>query len=288
MGDYCEGAAATTWMTQQNGGGNRGDLTRLLGARLVTSLEVKANARFDEELMKKVTGGDELTYAAKFENEIRFSPTFALWFGANDRPIIPDEDEGFWSRVRCVPFTRVVPKADQDKELKEKLVSPGHASAVLSWLVEGCRAWQAQGIGTCSAVETTTAAYRRDNNQASGFAEECLKFGPNLWARTSDVWGSYKTWAKENNVRFPLAAKALGSRLRKLGVTGGDDNSRVSGHRVWWGIELITLPRWSEADDFAGSASNCHRSPKETQTPSRRGLLESGGFAGNDGIGDAS
>jgi len=240
LGDYAVAADASTWMLQHNTGGNRGDVTRLMGARLVTTSEVRPSARFDPQLMKGVTGGDTLTAAAKYEAEISFRPTFALWFGANERPLIPDDDDGFWNRVRCVPFTNVIPKEEQDKALREKLTDAQHAPAVLAWAVQGFAGWQAHGIGTCAAVEAATTRYRRDMNQAAGFFDECCQ----LTGNDSDtviagaLRAAYDGWCRSNGVQRPLTGKAWRKRLLALGVQGGDDSSRINGQRHWFGLRL--------------------------------------------------
>ncbi|MEI9940051.1 MAG: phage/plasmid primase, P4 family [Pseudomonadota bacterium] len=226
LGDYHVAAAASTWMVQNNVGGNRGDITRLLGARFVTSLEIRPGLRLDEELVKKVTGGDTIVAAGKYENDIQFQPTFALWMGANDRPTIRDDDEGTWSRVRCVPFTNPVPEHEKDRQLREKLTSAEHAPAVLAWLVAGCMAWQREGIGKCAAVTSATQAYRADMNRAGTFFEDCCELSPGHETSARAMRHAYDQWCKANSVRAPLAAKAFGQRLRALGATGGDDTSR--------------------------------------------------------------
>jgi P4 family phage/plasmid primase-like protien len=251
LGDYHVAAAASTWMVQSSQGGNRGDVTRLLGARLVTSLEIRPGLRFDEELVKKVTGGDRLTFAAKYEAEIEFPPTFALWMGANDRPTIRDDDEGMWSRVRCVPFTNPVPKVEQDRHLRETLTSPEHAPAVLRWLVDGCVAWQRSGLGDCAAVASATTAYRASMNQAAGFVEARLAVtgDPADAVPSRAMRVAYEKWCEANSVRRPLDAKGLGQRLRALGVQGGDDSTKretrpATGNipaqkdRHWLGVRL--------------------------------------------------
>jgi P4 family phage/plasmid primase-like protien len=227
LGDYHVAAAASTWMVQHNVGANRGDVTRLLGARLVTSLEIRPGQRFDEELVKKVTGGDTIVAAAKYEGEIQFPPTFALWMGANDRPAIRDDDEGMWSRMRCVPFTNPVPKAEQDPDLRATLAGPEHAPAVLAWLVAGCLAWQKQGIGTCAAVGAATRSYRSDMNQAAGFfADRCELTGDAAdEVPRKRMRQEYESWCRSNGVRHPLSADGLGQRLRSLGC--GDDGDRL-------------------------------------------------------------
>jgi P4 family phage/plasmid primase-like protien len=237
LGDYAVSADASTWMLQ-NGGGTRSDVVRLLGARLVTTLEVRASARFDQQLMKKVTGGDTITARQLYENDIEFAPTFSLWFGANDRPVIPDDDEGFWNRVACVPFTRVVPKERQDKELREKLASAEHAPAVLAWLVEGYLEWQRDGLGTCAAVTGATAAYKRDMNQAARFFDDCCEKGDGYTVAAPLLRNAYTEWCQAEGVRHPLQGKAFGQRIRALGATGNDDESRVGGVRTWYGIRL--------------------------------------------------
>lgn len=257
LGDYHVAAAASTWMVQNNVGGNRGDVTRLLGARFVTSLEIRPGLRFDEELVKKVTGGDTIVAAGKYENEIQFPPTFALWMGANDRPTIRDDDEGMWSRMRCVPFTNPVPDAEKDPHLREKLTSEEHAPAVLAWLVAGCRAWQREGVGKCTAVTAATRAYRADMNRAGAFFEECCELGEGYETTAKDMRDAYDKWCRDNAVRLPLSAKALGQRLRDLGAAGGNDESRrvikpavkaigkkfeaqpAVVDRVWFGVRLV-------------------------------------------------
>jgi P4 family phage/plasmid primase-like protien len=239
LGDYHTSAAASTWMVQHTVGGNRGDLTRLRGARLVTTLEIKPGARFDPEIMKGITGGDAIVAAAKYEGEISFRPACALWFGANDRPTISDDDEGFWARCRVVPFTGIVPKAEQIEGLQDVIASPEHAPAVLAWMVRGCLEWQADGIGTCAQVETATNQYKDAMNKAAGF-DECIEItkNPDDVISAKRLRGVYELWAKQAGVRTLLQGKAWGARLRKLGVTGGDDESRVNGKVVWRGLKL--------------------------------------------------
>lgn len=243
LGDYHVSASASTWMKQFNGGGgaNRGDVTRLRGARLVTTFEIKEGMRFDEELIKKVTGGDSLAYAAKYEHEIEFKPTFALWLAANDRPIIADTDEGMWARMRCVPFTVSVPEERQDKRLREKLTSPEHAPAVLAWLVEGCLAWQrAGGVGKCAPVEQASAAYRTAMNRAAAFFDDAIEVTRDIdhIVYPDTLRRHYDHWCRANGVRHPLQGRAWGNSVRQAGAMGNDDATRVGGKRVWRGIRI--------------------------------------------------
>jgi putative DNA primase/helicase len=238
FGTYFEGADASTWLVQTNTGGNRGDLTRLLGKRFVVSVEFKRGAHFDVAVMKRTTGGDPITAAAKYKDDITFRPTLALWLAANDRPIASDDDEGFMSRMRCVPFTHVIQKSQQNAGLGRELRKPEHMTGILAWAVEGCLAYQLQGLGTCKAVDAASSAYRAAMNPAADFLAECVERVPGGWVPAPEMARRYSQWCAANDVRRPLASKQLGKRLRDFGATGGDDGSRNHGVRIWSGVTL--------------------------------------------------
>jgi putative DNA primase/helicase len=235
MGEYAEAADFTTWIVQTNTGGNRGDLVSLLGARLVCSVEVRKGVKFDEAVLKKVTGGDELKAAAKFEKEIRFRPSFALWLAANDAPVIRDDDDGAWSRVRRVPFDHPLPKDQQDPTMRERLRAPDVQTAILAWAVNGCLQWQRSGIGTCAAVERSSAAYRGEMDRIVGFFDESCRFEDDARVERKLFREAYEAWCKENGIKAPLSPRDIALRLRERGVSDG----KSDGRRVWKGVRLL-------------------------------------------------
>ena len=233
LGTYHVSADASTWM-QRLSGGTRGDLTRLLGARLVTTSEVAHDAKFDSKIMKSVTGGDPIVADAKYEATIQFSPVFALWFAGNHRPQADASDDAFWVRAKCVPFTHSVPKAQQDPKLRAKLTSPEHGRGVLAWLVRGAQAYlQAGELGTCEAVRRASEAYRHDVNPLAEFAEECLIVGggEEKYESRAALRDEYAAWCSRENVKMPLKQKRFFVALRDIGVTVEDDIATIAGQR---------------------------------------------------------
>lgn len=255
LGDYAVPAAFTTWLVQTNTGGNRGDLVALMGARLVTSVEVRKGAKFDEEILKRITGGDLLTAAAKYEAETTFPPSFALWLAANDSPVIRDDDEGAWSRVRRIPFVHPLPPEKRDPTMRERLRAPDVQQAILSWAVEGCLAWQRHGLGTCRAVEVSTAEYREDMDRAASFFAERCWFGA-AEITSKELREGYEAWCRENGVRHPLTSKELGARLRAKGCEQGKLGTCRA--RSWRGLRLLRdweLPQEQDSKDSRGQQS---------------------------------
>jgi putative DNA primase/helicase len=257
LGEYHMVAAFDTWLLQSYTGGNRGDLVRLASARLVTSVEVRKGARFDEGILKAVTGGDAITAAAKYEREITFTPSFALWLAANDAPAIRDDDEGAWTRVRRIPFDHVVPTAKQDRTLKLRLQRPDVGAAILAWAVRGCIDWQQQGLGTSAAIERSTTEYRNDMDRVAGFfAESCL-FEASAKVQTTVLRRAYEDWCKEQGIRAPLAGKEFAKRLEERNCRSG----KSDGNRVWKGVRLSQIG--DESRD-AGTAEG-----RDLENPSR-------------------
>src|SRR5262249_5414084 len=129
--------------------------------------------------------------------------------------------------------------------------SDEHAPAVLAWLVDGCLAWQREGLRSCGAVDAASQRYRADMNRLAGFAEERLEITK---LATDEVPCKamrevYDAWCRASGVRAPLNAKQFAARLRDLGgITGGDDASKkivrtgVAGFqakdRHWRGVRL--------------------------------------------------
>ncbi|HEY5373886.1 MAG TPA: phage/plasmid primase, P4 family [Polyangiaceae bacterium] len=240
LGDYHASAAFDTWLVQTNTGGNRGDLVRLASARLVTSVEVRKGAKFDEAIIKAITGGDEITAAAKYEGEITFKPAFALWLAANDAPAIRDDDEGAWARVRRIPFDHVIPAAQQDRTLKARLQEPELRAAVLAWAVQGCLDWQRNGLGSSTAIDKSTAAYRQDMDRVAGFFAEYCVFEPDARVQSSALRHAYEDFCKEQGIRFPLGGNEFAKRLQERKC----ETAKSDGKRVWKGVRL--LEAWEE------------------------------------------
>ena len=247
MGGYAEGSDFDTWLQKPQVGGNRGDLVRLAGSRLVTSCEVKPGQKWDEAIIKKITGGDLLTFAAKYENDVTFKPSFSLLFAANDAPSAREDDDGFWVRMKRIPLTHQIPVEKQDKHLKLKLQKPKHARAILFWAVKGCCAYLAnRGFPKCSAVENSTQEYRSDLDHFSTFLAERCEFDPDFLVTRKDLRKAYELWAGEVGRKVLLDAKAIAKKLRARGC---DDGSPRHGYQTCRGVQLKALGVMSEPEE---------------------------------------
>jgi len=134
------------------------DIARLRGARLVTLSEESAGGRWDESLVKQLTGGDQISARELYKDFESFVVTAKMWMATNHLPRINGVDYAIWRRMKVIPFRYRVTEEEIDRDLQSKLLDelPG----ILNWATQGCRDWQANGLGSCPALDEATQGFR--------------------------------------------------------------------------------------------------------------------------------
>ncbi len=236
LGDYAATASTDTFMVK-DGDGPRNDVARLKGSRFVSAAEAEDGRQLAEALIKQMTGGDRLTARFLYNEAFEFQPAFKLWLAVNHKPVIKGTDNAIWRRIRLVPFEITIPEEKQDKTLPAKLQAelPG----ILRWAVEGCLAWQREGLKPPEAVVSATNEYRSEMDVLDQFlAERCVTAKGAEALRhhvtVAGLYGAYEQWCGENGIHYPLTKPKLGSRLRERGLK----NEKRNGEHVWLGIAL--------------------------------------------------
>jgi len=82
----------------------RDDIARWRGARMITTSELPEGARVDEDLFKRLTGRDTISYREGYGREVEFNPTAKLWIRTNNFPALDPDSEATWARVRLHEF----------------------------------------------------------------------------------------------------------------------------------------------------------------------------------------
>ena len=248
LGNYAAVAAPGLLIAKQHEN-HLTEIAALCGARFVPTSEVKTDAKWDEEKIKMLTGGDLLTARRMREDLWQFTPTHKFWIPVNHRPSTADNTCGFWRRVRMIPFTVTIPKEKQDKNLPEALKAelPG----ILAWLVRGCQQWRLHGLGMAMAVEMATESYRNPQNDLDGFINQCCVKGGLLRIQAQALYNRYEQWCRDQHVR-PLRQTEFGKRMKGLNW----ETTKIS---VNYYVGLCLKPEVEEDDEENGS-SHSHRS----------------------------
>lgn len=131
LGEYSRKAEMRAFLNKGDNAGVNNDIAALRGARLVSAVEIGAERRLNEPLIKEITGGDTITARFLYEEFFQFKPEFKVFLAVNHKPVIKGTDEGIWRRVRLVPFDVTIAPDKVDKDLPDKLQAelPG----ILNW-----------------------------------------------------------------------------------------------------------------------------------------------------------
>ena len=193
MADYVANAVMDTFVVTR-GDRHSTDLAMLDGARLVVATEVESGQTWAEARMKAVTGGDPITARFMRQDNFTFTPRFKLTISGNHKPALRGVDHSTRRRFNIVPFTRR--PAEPDRTLTEKLVA--ERPAILRWMIDGCVAWQRDGLGAPAAVTAATAGYFDAQDYFGRWIGERCLLGENLMERPIALLRDFQAWCRDN------------------------------------------------------------------------------------------
>lgn len=214
------------------------ELARLRGARLATCSEFGKESRFSPELVKRLTGGDQISARMMHEDFWDFEPTHTFWICTNHLPRVRDDSHATWRRMRVVPFNVTFHDPGQgtpekDKGLPDKLTNelPG----ILAWAVRGCLAWRKEGLGHPESVRTATNAYRQREDCLHDFLEQLDGEWP---IKSSTLYGSYKAWCEEAG-ETPISQRFFSQDVESTGFEKKPKKDGVYFYppKRWWVVE---------------------------------------------------
>jgi putative DNA primase/helicase len=213
------------------------DLADLRGARFATTSETEEGKSLAISKLKYLTQGiGEIKTCRKFENPIAFTAAHKLFIDANHRPVVRGTEKAIWNRLKVIPFDFTIPPDEIDKKLFGKLQR--EAEGILAWMVEGCRLWQAEGLGDPPEVTEATNVWKEESDRFSAFLNECCLVEPRSWSPVGDLWPAYESWCESNSEISRLMKAAFDARLEELGCKRARrDHGRT---RIWAGIRLRT------------------------------------------------
>lgn len=210
LGNYTTNIQPQTIMVKQQSNNASPDIAKLDGARLVTTTEPNEGMRFDEGLIKQLTGGDKVSARFLHENEFEFTPQFKLWMATNHKPFIRGTDDGIWRRLAIIPFTVQIPEHKVDKNLKYKLRR--EMTAILNWAVEGYREWQRVGLQEPQIIKDQTKEYRNEMDVTEMFINECCAVRSGGREKAQDLYQAYREWAKSNG-EYTMSSTKFGREM---------------------------------------------------------------------------
>ncbi len=245
MGDYAVTASMDVFIAS-SGDKHPTDLAMLRGARLVTASETEEGRQWAESRIKQLTGGDRISARFMRMDFFTFLPSFKLQIIGNHKPGLRNVDDAARRRFNLVPFVHTPPAPDRQLEEKLKAEWPG----ILRWAIDGCLAWQRDGLVRPASIKAATEAYFADQDTFGAWLEEDCDLEPgNEWksetsAELFAAWGRYAKAANEG----VMTRKAFAERMQRAGL---EIHRGAKGVRSYQGVRLLPSARLQGAAEAA-------------------------------------
>lgn len=215
LGDYAANAPMDTFM-ESKGDRHPTDLAGLRGARFVGATETEQGRRWNESKIKEITGGDRVSARFMRQDFFTYTPQFKLVIAGNHKPAIRNIDEAMRRRLHLIPFTLTIPPAKRDKTLSARLLK--EADGIMAWALEGCLAWQREGLTPPACVQEATDEYFEGEDALGRWLEERCERGPNETALTAALFNDWKQWAEASG-EFAGSQRRFSDLLLTRGLT---------------------------------------------------------------------
>ena len=115
-----------------------------------------------------------------------------------------------------IPFNEVFDGDRKDAGLPEKLTT--EASGILRWCVEGCLAWQRDGLNPPEEVRAAVREYRSSEDVIGRFVSDVCVVGSGTFnVKFSDLYAALERWCDDTGDNRP-GRKTLGQWLQDNGL----------------------------------------------------------------------
>ena len=194
------------------------ELACLAGARMVRTSEPDEGARWNEALLKLITGRDTVSARRLYEKQFTFTPEFKLLINGNFRPAFKNTGEEIRRRMHFVEFPESIPEAERIYGLPELLEAEW--PAILHWAIEGCLEWQRIGLQKPDSVKAATQDYLDNEDTMGQWLSDCCDIGPSLKFVVADAYKSYSDYVEKAGEGI-VSKKRFSQRMEARGYMRG-------------------------------------------------------------------
>jgi P4 family phage/plasmid primase-like protien len=251
MGNYGARARKELLISQQGREGAASpDVAKLKGKRLIVVSETDAECTLAEAEVKAIVSNTRIAARELYQNPFEFEPSHKIFLDTNHKPFIRGTDTGIWRRINNISFDATLVEDEVDIDFLKNKLRP-ELPGILNWALEGCLAWQREGLKPSEKVLKAQAEYREAMDFVKIWVSEVCTREATAASRPSELYRAYKYWAEDEGY-LPLGGRRFGNRLVELGFPRDK-----CGDRLHLGIRLKTY------EDASKEKAKTPNSPEE-------------------------
>lgn len=182
------------------------EIARMAGARFAVAAEFDPSHYWSEMQFKHVSGGDMMSGRFMHKDFFDFMPKFNPAASGNSAPKLARIDTAIARRIIMISFN--VMAKDQpggvDVNLSQKLAAEW--PQILNWMVDGCLAWQRDGLNPPASMLALGKTYAEDHDPLTVFLDECCVVDQGTPVRPSrvtlaELFRQFRMFASDGNFR---------------------------------------------------------------------------------------
>lgn len=213
LGDYRCNAKSETFMAKSHSD-HPEEIARFVGARLVSASEIPDGSRWNEALITMLTGRDKVSARFMHKGTFEYYPQMKLVLVGNHRPALRSVGEEIRRRLDLLEWGGTIPESERVLDLPDKLRE--EYPAILAWMIEGCLAWQREGLGRPEQIQAATRDYLSAEDSLGAWIDDCVELKPGARTQSSAAYRSFRKWAENAGEYVPSQKRFTGS-LRDRG-----------------------------------------------------------------------
>lgn len=226
MGDYGTTIDSGSLTTKKNDS-VRNDIARLPNIRFVVASENAKGTIIDEELIKKLTGGDQVTARFLFQEEFNFYPQLKLWWAFNHPPGVRDLTHSLMRRLKLIPFEERIPDTERIDQAVLLELYRSELPGIFNWELEGLKRYQKEGLKDIPAISNAVKEFKEEQDRLHDWITDICYIPErddkkdamvkvDVQTSASVLCKSYNAWAALNNEK-PMSQRKFSMELMERG-----------------------------------------------------------------------
>ncbi len=186
-------------------------------ALLCTEADKKVDIANDGTI-KAIVSGEGVMVRQIRERPFVLESKAKIWWSFNNAPNVRDTSEGFWRRVKVIPFNRSFDESTADKNLKHKIIEDDVLSAVFNSAIKAYGRVRKSGKFTESKlIQLKTTEYKTEENVVQSFVLDCCDMIDGEKCSSTELYTEYKDWCNRFGY-MPYSVKNFKSEMTRLKI----------------------------------------------------------------------